>query len=58
MLKVLSKIPGTSGLLMLEGTHPTPTISIGGEWMETTGTYRQPYPAKEKFKPSRLSGMD
>jgi hypothetical protein len=55
---VLNNIPGTPELLMLEGTHPTPTISIGGELMETTGTYRQPYPAIEKFKPSRLSGID
>jgi hypothetical protein len=55
---VLNKIPGTPELLMLEGTHPTPTISIGGEWMGTTRTYRQPYPAIEKFKPSRFSGID
>jgi hypothetical protein len=35
----LNKIHGTSELVMLEGTHPTRTISIGGEWTETTRTY-------------------
>ena len=42
------QIPGTPELPMLEDIHPTPTISVRGEWMETIGTYRQPYPANRK----------
>jgi hypothetical protein len=53
----LNKIHGTPELVMLEGTHPTRTISIG-EWTETTRTYMQPYPTIQKIKSAKLACLD